>query len=225
MNALAGSRRVFFQEVIGEEWNILATFAQAGYANGDDIQAVVEVFAKSAVGNLTVEIAIGGGNDADVDGNFSGAADGADGALLEHAQQFDLHGHGHLADFVEKNCALVGDFEEATLVLVGSGEGAFDIAEEFAFEQGFGEGPAVDRDKGFAGPRRAGMDGAGDELFAGPALAVDQDRAAGGGDSANGLLKFFERGADSDNVIQGVSGGGVAAQGEVLAAERNFCER
>ena len=65
------------------------------------------------------------------------------------------------------------------------------------------------------------MHGASYKLFAGSALAIDQDGAAGGGDGADGLLECFDRGTDADDVVERVARGRVAAEGEVLAAERN----
>ena len=172
VNALSRSGRIFLQKVIRQQRNILAALAQARHANGNDVQAIVEVLAERAFGDLPVEIAVGGGDDADVNWNFAGAAHRTDGAFLEHAQQFDLHGHGHLADFVEKNRALVGDFEQPAPVLVRSSEGAFDVTEEFAFEQRLRKRAAVNRDKSFGGSRRTGMDGPRNEFFTGSAFAV-----------------------------------------------------
>ena len=120
-------------------------------------------------------------------------------------------GMRHLADFVEKDRALVGDFEQAALVLVGAGEGAFDVAEQFAFEQSLGKRATVDGDERLAGSGRTGMHGAGDEFFAGSAFAVNENRAAGGGNGADGLLQFLHGGADADDVVERVARGGIAA--------------
>ena len=189
------------------------------HADGNDVEPVVEIFAKQIFGNGLVEIAVGGGDDAHIDGDFAGAADRAHRALLQHAQQFDLHGQRHFADFVEEDGAAVGDFEQAALVLVRSGEGAFQVAEEFALQQSLREGSAVDGDERLGGARRADVDGAGYKFFAGAALAVNQDRAGGGGDGAHRLLELLHGGTGADDVVERVAGGGVAAQGEVLLAE------
>ena len=51
---------------------------------------------------------------------------------------------GHVADFIEKQRALVGEFEFARLAGGGSGEGSFFVTEEFALQKIFGNGGAVD---------------------------------------------------------------------------------
>ncbi len=50
---------------------------------------------------------------ADVDANRLIAADALDFPLFENAQQFRLHGDGHVANFVKKQRATFGLFEFA----------------------------------------------------------------------------------------------------------------
>src|SRR3984893_921873 len=69
------------------------------------------------------------------------------------------------------------------------------------------------------------MDGPCNQFFTGSTFAVDQNRAAGGGDGADGLLQFFERRTCTDDVVKRVARGRVAPEGKVLAAERYFRER
>ena len=71
--------------------------------------------------------------------------------------------------------AAVGELEAADAVFDGTGEGAADVAEELAFEEFAWDGSAIDLDEGFAGAGAALVDGAGDEFFAGAALAEDED--------------------------------------------------
>ena len=66
------------------------------------------------------------------------------------------------------------------------------------------------------------MHGARDQLLSGTALTVNQHRTLGRGHSANGLFEFFHRRAGTDDVVQRISGGRVAFESKVLAAERNF---
>ena len=46
-----------------------------------------------------------------------------------------------------------GHFEQAALVLVGAGERALHVAEQFAFEQRFRKCAAIDRNKRLGGAR------------------------------------------------------------------------
>ena len=67
---------------------------------------VVEIAAEVAGANLLVEVAIRRRDDARVDRNRLGRADGNDFAVLQRAKQLDLRRRRRLADFVEEERAL-----------------------------------------------------------------------------------------------------------------------
>src|SRR2546423_1336932 len=97
-----------------------------------------------------------------------------------------------------------------------TGEGAAVVAEELALDELGGDGGAVHLHKGAAGQRRLLVDGAGDELLAGPALAGDEDAALGRrhlGDLPEELLHDRRR---ADHLVA-LAGG--RAQGLDLAAD------
>ena len=87
-----------------------------------------------------VEVAIGGGDHADVDGNLAMIADAADRARtgagsagrLQHSQQLCLGLQIAFADFIQKQRAAVGQLEGSLAVAIGSGERSFDMAESAA---------------------------------------------------------------------------------------------
>ena len=91
----------------------------------------------------------------------------------------------------------VGPLEPARAGAVGTGERAALVAEQLALDQALGQGRAVHADER---ARRAGgvpMQGRGDELLAGAALADDQDRLDRGGGAAHRLEHLPHRGASS----------------------------
>ena len=71
------------------------------------------------------------------------------------------------ADFVEKGGAAVGLLEQSGLVGDRPGERTLDMAEEFAFQQTFGNGAAGDGDKGIGRDPGTVVDGLGHQLLAG----------------------------------------------------------
>ena len=77
------------------------------------------------------------------------------------------------------------------LVLIGSGESAFYVTEEFALQQRLGKCAAVDGDEGFGGARRTNVNRARHQFFTGAALAVDQHRAGRRSHGPNGLLQLL----------------------------------
>ena len=82
-----------------------------------------------------LEIDVGRGDDAHVHLDFLDSAELHEALVLEHAQNLGLCVHAHLADFVEKESAAVGDFEVALFRGDGGGECALYVAEERGFEQ------------------------------------------------------------------------------------------
>jgi hypothetical protein len=131
--------------VSSEEGDVGLALAERRNAEVDDVEAEEEVFAEAAGLDHLGEIAVGGGEDAGVDGDGVVGADGANFFLLEGAEELGLEVEGEFADLVEEDSAAIGGGEKAGLGAVGSGEGAFDVAEEFAFDEGGDEGAAVDR--------------------------------------------------------------------------------
>src|SRR5690606_939720 len=182
---------------------------------GDDVQPVVEVLAEAAVVHLAAQVAVGGGDDAHVDPLRLDAADRLDLAVLQGAQQDRLQAGVHLADLVEEQGAAVGGDEQAALGGVGAGEGAAHVAEQLALEQRADQRAAVDRDERLAGAAAAVVDGAGDQLLAGAALAGDQHGGVGAGDLADGGAQLLHGGRAADQVAAAQ----VVAQLGVLPAQ------
>ena len=145
------------------------------------MEAEVEVAAELALGHVLFEVAVGGGDHADVDFDRLVAADALEGVAFQDAEELGLGGGVHLADFVEHEGAFVGLLELADLAFGGAGEGAFLVAEELAFEERLGEGGAVEADEGSFAAGAGVVDGAGDEFLADAAFAADQDGGPAGG--------------------------------------------
>ena len=74
--------------------------------------------------------------------------------------------------------ARVCGLEPSGPVVDRAGERALDVPEELAFQQAFGQGPAVDADVGARRSRAEVVDGARDQFLAGSGLAHDQDAGA-----------------------------------------------
>ena len=137
-------------EVVDEAGDLVAPLAQRRDREADDVEAVEEVFAEPAVADGVLEVGVGGGDDADVDGEGAGLAERRDFTRLEEAEQLGLEVEAELADFVEEEGAVAGGADQAELIAVGAGEGAAAVAEQLAFEQVARDGGAVERDEGLA---------------------------------------------------------------------------
>ena len=159
-----------------------------------------EVFAEIAGGDLLFEIAVGGGDDPQIDLRRTGFADFDEFAAFEYAQQLGLQLDGHFADFVEKQRSPVSLLKKPFLVFRGARETPGAVPEQFAFEQLLGDGRTVDRHERLLGAGTGMVYRLREDLLAGSGFAGEQDRGVRRGDLArqcDGLPESFRRTDDA----------------------------
>ena len=163
-------------EVVDQGRDVLAALAQGRSLDREDVEAIEQILAEGAGPDLLGRVAVGGRDDTDVNLDRAFGADGVNLALLQGAQQFDLHVQRQFADLVEEQGAAVGFLEFAEVFVVGAGEGPLFMAEQDRLDQVGGQGAAVDGHEGLARAVRGAVQGTGDDFLADAAFACDQDR-------------------------------------------------
>lgn len=191
-------------EVLDQERDILAAVAEGGDLDIDDVDAVVEVFAKCTGLDEVAEALVAGRDDANICLDGFDGPEGLEDPLLQDAEEPGLHGGGDIADFVEEEGASFGKGESAGLVLSGVGEGPGLVAKEFGFQEGIGQGPAVDGDEFFVLSPGEVVDGPGDEFLSGSGGSFEQDGAVAGRQFREDLEEFVHSAAAADDVGEGV---------------------
>ena len=171
-----------FEEMAGQNRDVVQPFAQGRHLQRVDAEAVIEVGAEAALAHLDRQDAIGGGDDAHVDMMKAVGADPLHLAELHGAQQLGLDRQGQLPDLVQKERAAMGQFELAGAVGRRAGEGAAHMAEQFGLGQRVRQGGAVDMHQRLGGPAGARMDDAGQHFLAGAGLARQQHGQVRAGD-------------------------------------------
>src|SRR6185312_3200910 len=184
-----------------QERHVLEALAQRGNVDRDNVQAEIQILAKLLLLDAGFEIAVGGGDDADIDLDGAIAAHAFQLALLQDAQQFGLHVGRDFADFIEQNRATVGEFETAFALGEYAGERSFFVAEKFAFNKVFRHGGAIHANERRAGARAFEIERAGDQFLAGAAFAMDQNRGVRARDFADELADVFHRGAVPEQFV------------------------
>ena len=109
---------------------------------------------KLPLGHAARQVLVRRGQDADVERLRLVAADRQHLAVLQHAQQLDLHRQRDVGQLVEEDGAAVGQLEQAGPRLGRAGEGALDVAEQLALDQVRVEGGEVDRQERPVAARR-----------------------------------------------------------------------
>ena len=175
-HALADGLRVLLDEVLAQHGDVAGPIAQRRQRDRKDVEAVVEILAELAGGDLLLEIPVRRRDHAHVDLDRLGAADALELALLQHAQQLDLHVGRQVADLVEEQRAAVGQLEAAEPPRDRAGERALLVAEQLRLEHAGRERGAVHAHERPRLARAVDVDRARDHLLAGPGLAAQEHR-------------------------------------------------
>src|SRR5579859_2230465 len=125
------------QKMFRQGHDVLGTFTQRWDAELELAQAVKQVLSKTTILNRRLKILVGGSNDAYIHVDFSMPAETIEGLAVQHSQELHLSLQLQLADFVQEQRALVGQFEKTGLGSVGAAESSFFIPKEFALDQVF----------------------------------------------------------------------------------------
>jgi hypothetical protein len=129
-NRFAHLRGISGDEILSQQKYVLAALAQRRNVNGKDVQTIEEVRTEFPGTNCGPEVAVGGCEYSNVDGDALRTSDSFEFAFLEHSQQGDLGFDRHIANLIEENRPVVRDFEPAGMPLIGSRERALLVTEE-----------------------------------------------------------------------------------------------
>ena len=177
---------------------VFAPFAQRRHADRHDVYPVIEIFAKQAFFDQTLEIVVRRGDDTDIRAHGGATADGHVFALLQDAKQPRLGVDRHVADLVEKQGAPLGLVETAEMAVGGAGKGALLVPEQLAFDQLARDCRHVDGNERPAAAPAEIVQRAGDEFLAGTRFTDDQCRQIGRRDTRDDAVDVLHRRRASD---------------------------
>jgi hypothetical protein len=173
--------------------------AQKRHGEWEDVKAVIEVGSEAAASNEIAELAIGGGDDADIYVKRAAAPKALKSAGLKDAEKLDLAFGGHFANFVEEESAAVGHFETPKLAVHRAGISASFATEEFPFKKRRRNGGDVGDDKRLRSAIAQAVHVLGEQFFACAGLAEDKDGRACCCDRLGPLDNLSEYRAVSDD--------------------------
>src|SRR5579872_5823388 len=122
-------RIYLMQKKIGQRNNVFDAFAQRRYAQMNLIQTMEKIVAEQSSRCLIFQVATGGSDDANIDGNLLLSTDTIVRRAVKHAQQLHLRARFEFSNFVEEESPAVGQLEEAGFLRVGAAECAFLVPE------------------------------------------------------------------------------------------------
>src|ERR1051326_2855583 len=154
--------RVLLGEVSSKYRNILRVIAQGRSRDRKYLEAVVEVASKKLVAHHLGQVAVGGGDEPDVNGNGPGPSQPLERLLLQRPEQFGLQIERNIANLIQKQCASVRHLEAAQFLSQGAGECSFFVAEQLAFEKPGGDRSAIQANERLLPPRTEPVNRPGD---------------------------------------------------------------
>jgi len=212
-------------EVLDERRQVFAPLPERRERDREHAQAIVEVAAKLPRLDHAPEVAVGGGDDAEVDPPHAGGAERPHLPVLHDAQELRLERGREVLDLVEEERAAVGELQHAGALLYRAGERAARVPEELALGERLGDGGAVDRHEGTCGAAAEGVHGARHHLLAGAGLALDQHVGLGARGGAHQLPHLLNGRAPAGAARRAGRGGRCPSRHTSRAAARPSAAR
>src|SRR5437762_10389603 len=185
-------------EMAGQERDVFAPLAQGRHPDRHDVEAVEQIFAEAAAGDFGAQIAVRGGDDADVDLDPARSAHPLEGLLLKGTDDLALRFQRHVGDLVEKQRAAMRPLERADLSRLAIVAGL--AAEQLDLEPVRPHRRAIYRDERSLRAPRTRVEQASDDFLAGARRAADQNAAAGRRDALDLLAQLIDRRRGTDQV-------------------------
>src|SRR5438093_2004586 len=212
VDALLARHLAVAEEFADQEWDVLDALAQRWDAHRHHVDSVVEVLAHPALGHRLRQLHVGSRDDPHVHLDAAVRAELLDLALLEDAQELELHVERDRLDLIEEERAGGGELDLPHPVVDRTRERAALVAEELALEERVREGGAVERAEAAALALALEVDGAGGQLLTGPRLAVDEDGGIVLRQHADGLEDLVHDAVAAHHVGERVAVGELAAE-------------
>ena len=131
----------------------------------EDVEPIIQIAAKLTVLDHLLQIAVGGGYEPDIHVFNLGTAQPFKLSFLHGAQQLRLNFEGDVANFVQKQCAHVGEFKPSNFLGDRPGECAALMSKQLALKQPSRNGGTVELDQRTVFAAAAIMDCARDQFF------------------------------------------------------------
>lgn len=167
----------FVVEERDEAVDLIHAFAQGWNMQADDIEPEEQILPETFFSHLGGEVAVGGGDDADIDDDGTRMSDRLDLPVLQEAEETRLGRGGQESDLVEEQGSVLGSAHETHVLGGGAAEGSLDVSKELTVDDPVGDRAAVDGHDRSLGKGAVGVQPARQVTLADPRLARDEDRA------------------------------------------------
>lgn len=208
----SASQGDFRQDMVRQDADVFRSILEWDRLEGNDIQPVEKVFAKTACLYQGLQIAICGGENANIDGDGSVSTDGGDAFVLKDTQQLGLKLQFQLTDLIEQDGPAIRGAKTADGIMGSPRERPFDMAENLARKEGAADCRAVDDHIRLRGTWAVQVDRSGSQFLPSARWPADEDRGRRRGDSQDfGPQRLNPRGNSHEGLRAELSGFGRVA--------------
>ncbi len=164
----------FIAKKLGQAKDVLPSLSEWGQLQANVVDALVQITPELALLDLSRQIGTGGEDESNVNRDWRPGAERLDLAIAEHLKESSLETAGQRPNLVEQDRTAVGPKKAPRAF----GRGIFLklLAKQFTFQAKLVDPFARDLDERLIPPAALLVDHPGDQGFAGPLLADDQDR-------------------------------------------------
>src|ERR1700741_649022 len=163
-----------FEEIFDEIGNVVPALAERRQRDGDHIDAIKKIGAKSATRDFLLQQAVGGTDHSSVQLLFFVIANSGEMAVLKDVKQFCLQTGIEFGNLIQKKCSALRHLDAPGLSRMRPGEGALLESEQLAFDERSRDRRTIYLYERTLIPGRALMNKASQDLFAGAAFAQYQ---------------------------------------------------
>ena len=139
--------RLALHEVRDQYRQVLESLAQRWHLYGKNRQSIEQILAEPSRADGRIEITMSRCDDPDVTTDRAVATHAFETALLQYAQQLDLHLQRHIADLIQEQRPALGELEATESSRERSRECALLVTEEFALQEVRRDRTAIDRNE------------------------------------------------------------------------------
>src|SRR5207302_2619373 len=211
--------RELLHEVADERRDVLRALPQRRDRDREDVQPVVEVASEGPGRDHLLEVAVRRGDDAHVDLLRARTPEALELLLLQHAQELWLELGRNVADLVEEQRASVCQLEPPHALRDRTAERAPLVTEQLALEETRRDGRTVELHERPLAALAQLVNGARDELLAGPRFAPDENGRIRRGNRFHLVEHALQRRGLADDLLEVVLGADLVLQVDLLRRE------
>ena len=181
--------------------NILTTIRQLRQMHPDHIQPVIEILTETVLFNQGLQILVSCSDYSHIHLYRGMSTDPVELTVRQHPQQSGLGLGGHIANFIQEQCAAVGLLKASLTALCGAGKGPFFMAKQFRLNQVMGNRRHIQRDKFRTAARAVFVQSMGNQLLTCTGLTIDQDCDIGVGEATNSAKHLLHSRCFTNNFL------------------------